>query len=261
VIVWTAAHYVLARYEVETAILRGDLTRLRESGSGTMRADLLPSIREGGNCEGNLGEIDQDGYVFTADPRDQSFFPNRPLRNPKRHHRLDLVVRDGTVCVRKTFLPLPQTRWSSAQAQRLNSCFWIEAAALLRLRGYKQVPALRHIDCDRSAIEIEYVGGENLRNLLRLRSSDLSYRSAESMFDNILGGADPTISSLIAAMLREVMGHGVAPRDLHAANFIQARDSGSLYMVDFHLSWLRPIPPFTETAKALECLLNRSGSR
>jgi hypothetical protein len=257
VIIWTAAQQVLARFEVETAIARGEMTRLPEPCLQGMLAHLLPSVRDGSRHDGYLGEIDQDGYVFTTDSRDQTLFPNRPLRNPKRHHRLALVVRGGIVCVRKTFQAMAQSTWSSRVGERLLNGFWVEAAALLRLRGCEQVPAIRHIDRAGSAIEIEYIRGKNLRNILKSRSTDLSYRSAENMFDRILKGADSKLSSEIAAIIHGVIKRGVAPRDIHAANFIQADDSGLLYMVDYHLSWLRPVHPFTEHAKELRNLVKQ----
>ena len=164
--------------------------------------------------------------MFTTDSRDQTLFPNRTLRIPKRHHHLALVVRGEIVCVRKTFQATAQSTWSSRVGERLLNGFWVEAAALLRLRGCEQVPAIRHIDRAGSAIEIEYIRGKNLRNILKSRSTDLSYRSAENMFGRILKEADSKLSSEIAAIIHEVMKRGVAPRDIHAANFVQADDSG-----------------------------------
>ena len=232
------------------------MTRLSEPCLQGMLAHLLPSVRDGSRHDGYLGEIDQDGYVFTTDPRDQTLFPNRPVRVPKRHHRLALVVRGGIVCVRKTFQAMAQSTWSSRVGERLLNGFWVEAAALLRLRGCEQVPAIRHIDRVGSAIEIEYIRGKNLRNILKSRSTDLSYRSPENMFDRILKG-DSKLSSEIAAIIHGVIKRGVAPRDIHAANFIQADDSGLLYMVDYHLSWLRSVHPFTERATELGNLVKQ----
>ena len=169
-IIWTAAQHVLARYEVETAIARGEITPLPEPCLQGMLAHLLPSVRDGGTRDGYLGEIDQDGYVFTTDPRDQPLFPNRTLRIPKRHHHLALVV-EGKSSLSKTFPATAQSTWSSRVGERLLNGFWVEAAALLRLRGCEQVPAIRHIDRAGSAIEIEYIRGKNLRNILKSRST------------------------------------------------------------------------------------------
>ena len=46
-IIWTAAQHVLARYEVETAIARGEITPLPEPCLQGMLAHLLPSVRDG----------------------------------------------------------------------------------------------------------------------------------------------------------------------------------------------------------------------
>ena len=255
---WTAAQHALARFEVTRAIAKEGVTCSQESGTDVMPAHILPSVRDGSTVDDIIGEIDQDGYVFTIDPRDQVFFPTRVNRNPKRHHRLDLVVRNGDVCVRKTFFATHQKLLSRRISERLRNGFWVEAAALLRTRGCKRVPTLRNIDRSKSAIEIEYIRGDNLRNVLSGRVDFFDDKSGTEKLRNMLREADLGLSLQIAAILAEVIKRGVAPRDVHAANFILATNSRLLYMVDFHLSWLRPIPAFSRTATELEGIVRRA---
>jgi hypothetical protein len=254
VIVWTAAQHALSRFEVRNAVVHTDFTHPNGSCSDTVAAHLLPSVRDGRNIGGIIGEIDQDGYVFTIDARDQEFFPSRVgHKNPKRHHLLELVVRQDRVCVRKTFFTTPQKRLVARLSQQVKNGFWMEAAALLRMRGSRRVPILRGIDCSNSAIEIEYIKGQSLRHVMPFGADDLSEdESSTERFADALRAKEPGLSAQVSEIFREALGRGVAPRDVHAANFILASDSRLVYMVDFHLSWLHPIPPFGSTSKMLK---------
>ena len=71
------------------------------------------------------------------------------------------------------------------------------------------------------------------------------------MFDRILKGADSKLSSEIAAIIHEVMKRGVAPRDIHAANFVRAIVKDSCIWSITPCSWLRPVHPFTDHATEL----------
>lgn len=51
------------------------------------------------------------------------------------------------------------------------------------------------------------------------------------------------------------MRHGAIPRDIHAANFMQGQQSKKLYMVDFNLAHLRPVPGWRSYARDLSRLL------
>lgn len=117
---------------------------------------------------------------------------------------------------------------------------------------------LRSIDPCKSAIEIDYIRGENLRNILSRRVDGFGDKSGRGKLFDIVRRLDPGLSSQIAAIIEEVINRGVAPRDVHPANFIVASDSQLLYMVDFHLSWLRPIPPFARAAAELRGTLGRA---
>ena len=159
------------------------------------------------------------------------------------------MVQDGVICTRKQF---PQRRSSNPLRQfRSELGFWVEAAALLRLQGLPYVPRVVRIEPENTAITMEYIRGENLRTILQVRSNDRKYESLEHTFVEALEKAGPAIASKVGRMLLGLLQRGVAPRDVNAANFILARSSGRLYVVDFHLSWLRPVLPFHREAEAI----------
>ncbi len=72
---------------------------------------------------------------------------------------------------------------------------------------------------------------------------------------SLLAEADAgTIESVIATVGR-VIDQGVVPRDLHPVNFLRGRDIGTLYLVDFNLVFLRPLPGSVAAALRVTDLL------
>ena len=105
--------------------------------------------------------------------------------------------------------------------QRFKFTFYVEAAALLRLRGVPGIPVVRAIDPERAAIEMDYIWGRDLRE-----------RPEEP----------EAISMRLQEITTAMATRGVIARDLHAGNLVSAYRSGAVYLVDFNLVWLRPAP-------------------
>jgi hypothetical protein len=134
---------------------------------------------------------------------------------------------------------------------------YTEAAALLRLRDLPFVPKLRRIDFAERSLYVDYIEGDNLRNLAarsgapvydadvkrdpalsRLAARDLERREVE-LLDG-LGAGD--FRGEIAGMSREIAARGVASLDVKLGNFIRGARTGRLYWIDFELSRLQSQP-------------------
>ena len=86
-----------ARAEIKRAPPAAD--GLEPSADG-VRASELPSFSMHGKADRVLAEIDQDGYAFPLEACDADLFRPRAERLPKRRYRLQVVLREGIVCVR-----------------------------------------------------------------------------------------------------------------------------------------------------------------
>ena len=182
----------------------------------------------------------------------------------RRHHRLQIVVREGAVCLRKSFPPRESRSLIDQILRFLNWGFYLEAAALLRLRELPFVPAIRRIDYAAAAIEMDYIGGMDLRHALAQSTDEINYDMVQRNFLELVTSDDPT-SEEISHIIRELMKRGVMPRDTHAANFIRGKISQRLYIVDFHLVYLSPIPGWNkhrhsdDPSGCLAAILNKAG--
>jgi hypothetical protein len=138
----TALLYLLARLEVHWAILTRKFDG-EDPRVDYLPARLVPSVFQGDSADRNLAEIDQDGFVFAIDPRDKVVFRSRNHMVPRRDHRLQLVLRNGNILVRKTQLP-PGGKISLARRIPLwvKLGFYLECASLFRLRGLRFTPRL-----------------------------------------------------------------------------------------------------------------------
>src|SRR5262249_22352911 len=96
----TLALYLTARREVEAALAKG-VEDSGPVGPDALHPEQCPSVRIDGLSDRVLGEFDQDGFVAATDPRDQGLFPARTLGRPRTSHRLQIVLTDGTVRIRK----------------------------------------------------------------------------------------------------------------------------------------------------------------
>ena len=61
---------------------------------------------------------------------------------PRRHHRLQIILREGVVCVRKDSVPTHCGCLLDCVRDFLLWDFYLEAAALLRLQGLLFAPIL-----------------------------------------------------------------------------------------------------------------------
>jgi hypothetical protein len=248
-----------------------------------MQAESVPSVARGSAEDRVLAEIDQEGFAFALDPLDAQLFNRRPRRAHRQQNLIDVALIDGRVCIRKRVrgLRLGARRWGNRRVpavQWLQRGLWsalglylyTEAAALLRLRDLPFVPKLRRIDFAERSLYVDYIEGDNLRNLAArsgaavydadvkrdpalscLAARDLERREVE-LLDG-LGAGD--FRGEIAQMSREIAAHGVASLDVKLGNFIRGARTGRLYWIDFELSRLQSQPRWEEDLAAHHQLL------
>jgi len=246
----TAILYIVARFEVSRALLK------RRTGQTTQCDDWLsplrvPSAAQGDISDRDLTEIDQDGFAFALDKRDTALFNARTRMVPRRHHRLQIILRDGVICMRKRSVPVRRDRFLDRILDFLKWDFYLEAAALLRLQELEFVPKLRRIDSGDGVIEMDYILGRDLRHILAEGRHEIDYDKVSQDFFALVQSEDPTSQEIRQAILG-VMRCGVIPRDITAAGFIRGEHSRRLYMIDFNLSYLRPVPGWRKHANNLK---------
>ena len=251
---WTAALYLLARREVSKA------TRSSPNIDGNECEDILPSslvpsVARNDRRDRVLAEIDQDGFLFAVEDCDIEFFNTRDTMAPRKHHRVQIVLTDGFVRLRKSVL---RHRTPGILAHIRDSIQWdlyLEAAALLRLRGVAGIPSIRRFDPSQGLIEMDYIWGRDLGHIFADGRRGLDYEEVSRQFAARMAKPDDELSDEITRLLIGVIGRGVIPRDIHPANFIRARSSQTLYMVDFNLIYLRPVPGWRSYARNLDSIL------
>jgi hypothetical protein len=256
---YTGILYLVARMRV----LRGVMID-KESEvflEDVLPISLIPSVVRGNREDRILAEIDQDGFAFAVDPIDAEVFNGRPAMSARKHHRVQIVLRDSKVSLRKASVP----KLCASSLDRLRAFlkweFYIETAVLLRLQGLKCVPTIRRFYCSEGAIEMDYVWGRDLRQILANGAQDIQYDEISRSFSMLAAdGSRDEIWEQVAEIVAKVVGRGVIPRDVHAANFVLGRRSKRLYMVDFDLAYLYPVPGWRAHAQTLSWLLNDSGS-
>jgi hypothetical protein len=250
----TALLYVVARFEVERALLRGSLESESHSTVDSLPPGRIPSLAYD-QKDRTLAEIDQDGFLFAEDPHDRPFFDRRQIKNPRKHHRLLVVLGAGAVCVQKSLIPLPGLSLARRFRRMLGWEFYVEAAALLRLRGLPCVPRIRRITRRDRSIEIDFIWGEDLRRQ-QLNCSDHAALENSTLEFSAMVRNDPNLLSQVHRMLGDVVGRGVIPRDIQAANFMRGFETGLIYIVDFNLVYLRPVPGWKSYAKNVKNFLD-----
>lgn len=202
-----------------------------------------------------LGEFNQDGFLITPNYSHDLLSPQEFPGERRRWRRLELISRNDALCVRKTF---PHSMENSALSKFVCALdYWTEAAALIRLQGLPFVPVLLEVNSAELSVTMEYLAGDNLRNLLGQKHARQRYDTLDHTFEESVTEAGPATGRQVAAMLEALLSRGVAPRDLHPANFVRRTRSGQLCVVDFHLSWLRPVPAFWKKAGELRQLIER----
>jgi predicted Ser/Thr protein kinase len=232
----SAGAYIRARVEVAYALLTGSISS-GEQSEDTLRPFLIPSVHQGDWTDRVIAEIDQDGRTFAADECDTPFFGgNQPMRS-RRYNRVQIVLRGRRIYLRKSLISNRRSTLKAAILDSLRWGFYIEAAALLRLRGLSGVPRIRRVEPLSGAIEMDYILGRDLRQILSA-GRGIIYAEIERSFKALLA-SDNEIASQIRTLLNGLVERGVIHRDVHAANFIVAERSNRLYIVDFQVSHLR----------------------
>lgn len=256
--VWTAALYLLARWEVSYALARDRITGGNHCEDDLLPSHLIPSCALGNYRDRVLAEIDQDGFLFAIERRDAHFFNTRQTMAPRKDHRVQIVLTGGAVRIRKAVLHNERTGIFARIFEVVQWELYLEAAALLRLRGLACVPTIRRIDPAQGVIEMDYIWGRDLRQVFSDGRCEIDYEHVFSTFSAVIARPDSEISRQVAELLSSVIGSGVVPRDVHAANLIRAGRSGRLYLIDFSLVYLRPVPGWRSHARNLAWLFGES---
>ena len=158
----------------------------RISAGEAWTVGVEPSALETG-VEVEIGEIDQDGYVY-AQPGALVGIPTVTAEEfvPRNRFGLTLVARDGTLAVRKNY-----------RGNRVSFIREVHALDLLGQQGCN-VPALLDIDPDRLQIVMSYVDGTVVREGLANQGATLRDRDVESR-----RFTQPTIEELHLAKIQE----------------------------------------------------------
>jgi hypothetical protein len=229
--------YIRARAEVASA--RFAAISSGEQGADTLNPCLIPSMLQGDWTDRVIAEVDQYGFVFAADARDAAFFGANQSMTPKRYNRIQIVLRGRRIYLRKSFIwgSRPNNKMAALLPNALRWGFYVEAAALLRLRGFNGVPRIRRIDARKGVIEMDYIWGRDLHQILsagRKINEEEIYRSFEALL-----ASDKEISRQNSTTLSGMVERGVVYRDLKPANMIIAECSQRLYVIDFQDALLR----------------------
>lgn len=264
--------YLIARSEVLEGLRRhGKVLSDVPVRDAALPSDI-PSCRGRESQDRFLAEIDQDGFAFALAPSDIAYFNRRTHKLPRYRYRIDVVVRNGRVCVRKQFVRGPWRRnlarwwfWNL-----LGLPFYNAAAALLRLRGLPGIPAIHEIEPLTRTIYMDYVQGENLRqhvgrigyaihdadlaadpSLCRLSGSERDRRERR-MFSQVIGR---NLAGQIEGLVRAMNSRGVAPQDIKMGNVMIGAKSGCLYWIDFERALLSSFDGWEKSSQKQSRLL------
>lgn len=264
--------YLTSRAEVIGALRQGALDYAGDPSPDALQSTAIPSVQVHGMHDRTLAEIDQDGFAFAVDPLDRTFFNRRSHKQPRWRYRIEIVLHDQRVCIRKQLLGFPP--WRQSFQERFWNClgapFYIEAAVLIRLRHVAGIPRLRGIDRAARTLYIDYIAGETLRHCLE---------RAGEMVLNIDCRTHPVLSQLSDtarvrrefALLHKVVGtryhpqimdlalamehHGVAPLDIHLSNLLIGATSRKVYWIDMEYAWLSTFPGWEQRLRESHRLL------
>lgn len=216
------------------------LSTAGNKGEDSLSPSLIPSVALG-NCEDRvLAEIDQDGFVFAVNQLDSEFFSSKSEMTPRIHNRIEIVLRGGAIYLRKSAIKEKRVGLQRRVFCFLRSDFYMETAALLRLRELDFIPAIQRFDTRQAVIEMDYIWGRDLRQIISMDAENIDYDDVSRKFDAIMAADDQNeVSMQMSRILGEVVARGVILRDIHAGNFIQGRHSNKLYLVDFNFVHLR----------------------
>jgi hypothetical protein len=243
----------------------------------------LPSVKRCGLGNRMLAELDEEGFPFAVNVEDRPIFNKREKNRPRPIHKLELVLHDGRVCVRKRFRgpTFGMTRFGRIKlsladhAKRhvwagLGMWFYVEAAALLRLASLPFVPKLRGLDIKRHEVFMDYLPGETLRQVAAAQG--------QPVYDVDVGG-DPSLASLganeltarevrlvdaagignyraeVGRMVAAMNDKGVAPLDIKPGNLLRGARTKRLYWLDFERARLQSQPGWTAGVETQNQLL------
>jgi hypothetical protein len=214
---------------------------------------MIPSVALHKKRDGELAEVDQDGFAFAVDPADAAFFNRRDRKLERNRHGLPIVIHGGRICVRKRFSPGPSDH-SLRSRLRTRLYFYREAAALLRLRNLTSAPQVRAIDIPSLTIHRDYIDGDSLRHLAGAAGAvihDLDLEKAEEtrglteaeleereiqLFARV---CDEGLTRRIYESVLELNGRGVLLLDdVKLGNVVVGRKSGRCYWIDFEFTQL-----------------------
>ena len=255
----------VARGVVGRSALRAGSGGLVAPGPDAVTAGMVPSVSFRGTGDRVLAEVDQDGFLFAADPCDAPFFDRRAGKIPRRRSRLEVVLRGGAVVLRKQHLrPRGRIGMRDRFWGALGLGFYTEAAALLRLQGLPCVPRLREIDTASRALFMDFLGGENLRHRVAAWGGPVfDLDLASEPFLGRLSPPDrvrrelrlwslarePFLREALRGSVEAMHRRGVAPLDVHLANVVVGGVTGQPYWVDFELARLRAGPGWADLAR------------
>ena len=246
---FTVVLYAAARWEV---VRRAHvLKQPAPPPADQLHSDSIPSVQAGGSRDRVLAEIDQWGYGFALEPRDQPLFPTRAVKEPRRFSEVLVILSESKVRLRKRALPNSAPGMGARIRRWLRWEFYLEAAALLRLRGLDGVPALRRMDSRTGVLEMDYIWGHNIHQDIVASTNVRSCAEANDIFATTVRREGGAWGPEVRRILDSVMERGVFPLDIHPANFIRGHNTNRLYFVDYHLVSLRPIPGWRARRKAL----------
>ncbi len=247
-IVLTGMLYAVARFEV--FLHSREPSKTLPQPPDALPPSCVPSVRLGDLRDRILAEVDQNGQCFAVDPRDQTLFNIAYEKEPRRFSEIDIILRDGTVRVRKRPLPTRGGSFVARLRQLLAIEFYFEAASFLRLRGIPGVPTVRRIDTRGRTIEMDYIWGRDIRQEIG-KTGVQSCAQIDRIFWNEIKAPASAFCHEIYRLVDAVMSRGVIPRDVHAANFIRGNHTGRLYMFDYQIVYLRPVPGWRTHQQAL----------
>ena len=250
----TALLYLVARVEVSWALLTGQIRSIKRCGD-SLPPELVPSVAAGNRNDRDLAEIDQNGIAFAVDSRDEELFNCRARMVPRRHHRIQIIFSGGVVRLRKCRLRKQQRSLRGRVLELLQFGFYLEAAALLRLRALPAVPAIWRINPREGSIEMDYIWGRDLRHILADYTDPINYDEVAREFAGLVANTENPASKRVVQLVIDTFRHGVLHRDLSAENFIRGHRSQQLYIVDFSLVQLRPVLGWRAHARQLKWLV------
>lgn len=248
--------YARIRREVGLALRQHHALAEGPTSPDALPCAIIPSCARGNLADRVLAEVDQDGFIFATDPVDRPLFDRRRAQIRRNRHTVQVVLVDRSVRIRKHFRRRVQNAGARAGFWNLLSMdFYREAAALMRLRDLPGIPTVRRIDAVGRMIEMDFIWGENQRHriaaggepvhdldiaadpaLSRLSTAQRTRREIE-LFSRIV---TPELRSRILALAVEISRRGVAPGDVHPANFVVGAHTGAFYWIDFELVHLEP---------------------